>query len=196
MFTPGLNEELAATAVMGSQFAQQHGEGRYDGVVGMWFGKAPGVDRACDAIRHGVFAGAHPNGGVLCVIGDDPAAKSSTLPSSSDATMVDLHMPILYPVDVQDVLDLGRHGIALSRASGLWAGLKVVAPVADGTSTIDLDLTRVRPVVPEWLVDGRQYRAVPDARFLPPHNSPSSARSWRSGSRSRSATAWSTSSTG
>ena len=170
VYRPGLNEELAATSVMGSQLAQEHGENRYDGVIGLWFGKAPGLDRACDAIRHATFCGTHRHGGVLCVVGDDPAAKSSTLPSSSDATMVDLHIPILYPVDVQDALDLGRHGIALSRICGLWAGLKVVANVADGTATIRLDPGRVRPVTPEWLVDGKQYVPKPDARFVPPHN--------------------------
>ena len=170
VFQPGLNEELAAAAVMGSQFAQSHGDARYDGVIGLWFGKAPGIDRACDAIRHGVFGGTHHLGGVLCVVGDDPAAKSSTLPSSSDATMVDLHIPILYPVDVQDALDLGRHGIALSRASGLWAGLKMVANVADGTATIALDPNRVRPVTPQWLVNGTQYRPIPSTQFLPPYN--------------------------
>ena len=170
VFQPGLNEELAAAAVMGSQFAQSHGGAKYDGVIGMWFGKAPGIDRACDAIRHGVFGGTHHLGGVLCVVGDDPAAKSSTLPSSSDATLVDLHIPILYPVDVQDALDLGRHGIALSRASGLWAGLKMVANVADGTATIDLDPTRVRPVMPEWLVDGVPFQPKPSNQFLPPYN--------------------------
>ena len=170
VFRPGLNEELAATAVMGSQLAQSHGEGRYDGVMGMWFGKAPGIDRACDAIRHANYAGAHRHGGVLCVVGDDPAAKSSTVPSSSDATLIDLKIPILYPVDVQDALDLGRHGIALSRASGLWAGLKMVANVADGTAAISLDPSRVRPVMPEWLVNGVPFVPSPSARFVPPYN--------------------------
>lgn len=170
VFRPGLNEELAATAVMGSQLAQSHGEGRYDGVMGLWFGKAPGIDRACDAIRHANYAGAHPNGGVLCVVGDDPASKSSTVPSSSDATLIDLKIPILYPVDVQDALDLGRHGIALSRASGLWAGLKMVANVADGTAAISIDPSRVRPVMPEWLVNGVAFVPSPSARFVPPYN--------------------------
>ncbi len=168
--SPGLNEELAATAVMGSQLTMNHADNRYDGVIGMWFGKAPGLDRACDSIRHGVFAGSHATGGVLCVVGDDPGAKSSTLPSSSDATLIDLHIPILYPVDVQDALDLGRHGIALSRASGLWAGLKMVANVADGTATISLNPTRVQPIIPEYLVDGVQFVPKPYARFLPPYN--------------------------
>ncbi len=170
VFRPGLNEELAATAVMGSQLAQSHGEGRYDGVIGLWFGKAPGIDRACDAIRHANYAGAHRHGGVLCVVGDDPASKSSTVPSSSDATLIDLKIPILYPVDVQDALDLGRHGIALSRASGLWAGVKMVANVADGTAAISLDPSRVRPVMPEWLVNGVPFVPSPSARFVPPYN--------------------------
>ncbi len=170
VFRPGLNEELAATSVMGSQLAQSHGEGRYDGVMGMWFGKAPGIDRACDAIRHANYAGAHRHGGVLCVVGDDPASKSSTVPSSSDATLIDLKIPILYPVDVQDALDLGRHGIALSRASGLWAGLKMVANVADGTASILLDPSRVRPVMPEWLINGVPFVPSPSARFVPPYN--------------------------
>ena len=110
----------------------------YDGVIGMWYGKAPGLDRASDAIRHGVFAGTSEHGGVIALVGDDPAAKSSTLPSSSDATMVDLHMPIFFPGDVQEALDLSRHAIALSRSCGLWAGIKLVSQVADGTGTVDI----------------------------------------------------------
>jgi indolepyruvate ferredoxin oxidoreductase len=170
VFQPGLNEELAATAVMGSQLAQSHGESRYDGVIGLWFAKAPGLDRACDAIRHANFVGAHPLGGALLVVGDDPAAKSSTLPSSSDATLIDLHVPMLCPVDVQDALDLGRHGIAMSRMSGLWSGLKVVTAVADGTATISLDPNRVRPITPEWLVNGQPWKPTPSARMVPPFN--------------------------
>jgi indolepyruvate ferredoxin oxidoreductase len=170
VFQPGLNEELAAAAVMGSQLALNHGDATVDGVIGLWFGKAPGIDRACDAIRHAQFGGTHAKGGVLLVVGDDPAAKSSTLPSSSDATLMDLHVPLLYPINVQDTLDLGRHGIALSRASGLWAGLKMVASVADGTATITLDPSRVRPIIPEWLVNGVPFVPKPSARFLPPHS--------------------------
>ena len=167
---PGLNEELAATAVMGSQLAIEIDTDRAncDGVVGVWYAKAPGLDRANDAIRHAVFAGTHRNGGVLALIGDDPGAKSSTLPSSSDATLVDLHMPVIYPGDVQEALDLGRHGIALSRASGLWSAMKIVAGVADGTGTVDLDLHRVRPVMPTFLVDGKPYVPHPSGRLLTP----------------------------
>jgi indolepyruvate ferredoxin oxidoreductase len=167
---PGLNEELAATAVMGSQLALEidASHATCDGVVGVWYAKAPGLDRACDAIRHAVFAGTHPRGGVVALIGDDPGAKSSTLPSSSDATLVDLHMPLLYPGDIQDALDLGRHAIALSRASGLWSGLKIVAGVADGTGTVNLDLYRVKPVAPTVMVNGTPFVPHPSGRLLTP----------------------------
>lgn len=165
---PAVNEELAATAVMGSQLASTRPDARYDGVVGLWYGKAPGLDRACDALRHAVFVGTSPMGGAVAIVGDDPSAKSSSLPSSSDATFVDLHMPILYPADVQEALDLGRHAIALSRASGLWVGLKIEASVADGTATIDLNPQRISPVMP--LIDGKRYECVPDAMMLAPRS--------------------------
>jgi indolepyruvate ferredoxin oxidoreductase len=164
---PGLNEELAATAVMGSQLINTAGA-RYDGVVGVWYGKAPGLDRACDAIRHAVFTGTSRYGGVVALVGDDPSAKSSTLPSSSDATLVDLHIPILYPGDVQDAIDLGRHAIALSRASGLWTSLKIVAGVADGTGTVDLDLLRVQTIIPTMEVNGELWVPHPSGRLLGP----------------------------
>ncbi len=166
---PGVNEELAATAVMGSQLVDSLGDQRYDGVVGVWYGKAPGLDRAGDAIRHGVFAGTARHGGVMAVVGDDPAAKSSTLPSSSDATLVDLHMPILFPGDVQEALDLGRHAVALSRASGIWVGLKLVTPVADGTGTVDVHPDRVRPEIPTMEFDGKQFVPHPSGRLLTPY---------------------------
>lgn len=165
---PAVNEELAATAVMGSQLATTLDDCRYDGIVGIWYGKAPGLDRAGDAIRHAVFAGTAPRGGVVALVGDDPAAKSSTLPSSSDATLVDLHIPILYPGDVQDVVDLGRHAIELSRASGLWTSLKVVANVADGTGTVELHHERVTPAIPTMELDGRPFVPRPNGRLLTP----------------------------
>jgi indolepyruvate ferredoxin oxidoreductase len=165
---PALNEELAATAVMGSQLTATLADALYDGVVGIWYGKAPGLDRASDALRHAVFAGSSATGGAVVLVGDDPAAKSSTLPSSSDATLVSLHMPILFPGDVQDVIDLGRHAVHLSRASGLWTSVKLVAQVADGTGTIELDADRVRPVVPTVEIDGRLFVARPSGRLLAP----------------------------
>src|SRR5690606_8412169 len=119
---------------------------------------------------HAVFAGAAPHGGVVAVVGDDPAAKSSTLPSSSDATLVDLHMPVLFPGDVQEALDLTRHAIAVSRASGLWAGLKVVTQVADGTGTAVVHPDRVVPVIPTIEIDGRVFRPRPNGRLITPHS--------------------------
>jgi indolepyruvate ferredoxin oxidoreductase len=166
---PGVNEELAATAVMGSQLASTLPDCRYEGVLGVWYGNAPGLDRACDAIRHGVFAGTSPLGGVVAVVGDDPAAKSSTIPSSSDATFVDLHMPVLFPGDVQEALDLSRHAVALSRASGLWAGFKVVTPVADGTGTIDIHPDRIRPEMPITMVDGEPFVPHPSGKLITPY---------------------------
>ncbi len=166
---PAVNEELAATAVMGSQLAMTLDDARYDGVVGIWYGKGPGFDRSSDAIRHAVFSGTSMHGGVVAVVGDDPAAKSSTLPSSSDATMVDLHMPVLFPGDVQEALDLSRHAVALSRSCGLWAGLKLVTAVADGTGTVDVHPDRVHASSPVIDVDGHPFHPHPNGRLLTPY---------------------------
>ena len=170
VFQPGLNEELAATAVMGSQLAVTLASCRYDGIVGFWYGKGPGIDRASDAIRHAVFAGSSARGGAVALVGDDPKAKSSTIPSASEATLIDLHIPVLYPGDVQEAIDLGRHAIAMSRASGLWTSIKIVEAVADGTGTADLHASRVTTLMPEFLVDGVQYVPRPSGSLLPPHS--------------------------
>ena len=164
---PSVNEEYAATAVMGSQLAASRPDARYDGVIGIWYGKAPGVDRASDAIRHAMFAGADPKGGVVMLAGDDPNAKSSTLPSTSAGVLADLHIPVLYPGDPADVLELGRHAIAMSRATGLWVGMKIVANVADGSADVSLDPNRVNPVIP--LHEGKPYQHRPDTRLLTPY---------------------------
>lgn len=163
---PALNEEYAATAIMGSQLAQARPDSRYDGVVGLWYGKAPGVDRATDALRHAVYAGTAPLGGVVALIGDDPGAKSSTLPSSSVGVLQDLHIPVLYPADVAAALTLGRHAIALSRYSGLWSALKIVADVADGTGSVALDDSEFFPVLPD---DDEPVERTPDGWLLTPH---------------------------
>ena len=165
---PALNEELGATSVWGSQLAPRLPKATVDGVVGWWYGKAPGVDRAADALRHGNFVGAGARGGIVALAGDDPAAKSSTLPSATEATLAALGMPVLYPGSVQEALDLGRHAVALSRSSGLWTALKVVTAVADAASTAYVGLDRVRPVLPMVEFDGGPYVHQPDASLLAP----------------------------
>ncbi|MFO1015838.1 MAG: indolepyruvate ferredoxin oxidoreductase family protein [Caulobacteraceae bacterium] len=149
LFKEGLNEDLAATAVWGSQQANLFPGAKYDGVFGMWYGKAPGVDRTGDAFKHANFAGTWPKGGVLAVAGDDHSAKSSTLPSQSEYAFQDFEIPVLAPADVQDVLDLGLHGIAMSRMSGLWVGLIALADMMDSGVTIDVSLSRHQHVIPE-----------------------------------------------
>jgi indolepyruvate ferredoxin oxidoreductase len=136
VFQPGVNEELAATAIWGSQLAHLQRGATVKGVLGMWFGKSPGLDRAADALRHANVCGVGPASGVVAVVGDDPACKSSTLPSASERLLSSLMMPVLAPASVQDVLDLGRHALRLSRASGLWCALKVVADVADASASV------------------------------------------------------------
>jgi len=167
---PGVNEELAATAVWGSQ---QDGLGTLrerDGVVGIWYGKAPGVDRCGDVFRHANLMGAHPRGGVLVLAGDDPTSKSSTMPSASEVALSDAHMPVLYPGNVQEILDLGMHAIALSRFSGLWVGMKIVTDVADGFGSATVAPTRVDPVLPTVEVDGEPWTYHQGGLALPPRN--------------------------
>ncbi len=139
VFRPGLNEELAATAVAGTQLLGELERRRVDGVTGFWFGKSPGLDRAADAIRHGTLSGTAPLGGAVAWIGDDPASKSSTVPSSSEPLCRSLLMPLLAPGTVREQLELGLHAVALSRHAGLWSGLKIVADVADATAVVELD---------------------------------------------------------
>jgi hypothetical protein len=125
-WVPGVNEDLAATAVWGSQQDNLAPLSRHDAVIGMWYGKAPGVDRCGDVFRHANLHGVGSNGGVVCAVGDDPASKSSTLPSASEVALYDAGMPVLVPGTAQEVLDLGRHGYELSRYTGCWTGLKIV----------------------------------------------------------------------
>ena len=165
---PGLNEELGATSAWGSQLAQRLPGARYDGVLGMWYGKSPGLDRASDALRHGNFVGVSRTGGALAVVGDDPSCKSSTIPSTSEAQLQSLHMPVFYPGDVQDVIDYGLHALACSRASGLWSGFKVVTNVADGSGTAEVGRDRVAPVMPEVEWQGRPYVHEPNGDLLAP----------------------------
>lgn len=163
---PSVNEEYAATAVMGSQLATSRPDPLYDGVLGLWYGKAPGVDRASDALRHATFAGSDPHGGAVALAGDDPGAKSSTIPSTSAGVFASMGVPLLYPGDPAEALDLGRHAIALSRSTGLWVSLKIVADVADGSGTVELDPDRTAPVIP--LLDGAPYEHRPNGMLLTP----------------------------
>ncbi len=165
---PAVNEELGATAVFGSQMTNALPGPRYDGVLGVWYGKAPGVDRAADAIRVGNYVGADPRGGVLALCGDDPESKSSTLPSASETLLAALRVPVIVPGSVQEALDLGRHAIACSRASGLWAALKVNTIVADATATVAVGPQRVVPVMPELEWEGARYVHRPSADLLAP----------------------------
>ena len=165
---PGLNEELGATSAWGSQLAGSLPGSRYDGVLAMWYGKAPGLDRAADSLRHGNFVGVSRTGGALAVVGDDPSCKSSTIPSASEALLASLHMPVFAPGDVQDVLDLGLHAYACSRASGLWCGFKIVTSVADASGTADVGAGRVVPELPEVIWQGRPYEHVPNGNLLAP----------------------------
>ncbi|MFD3482124.1 indolepyruvate ferredoxin oxidoreductase family protein [Streptomyces sp. NPDC058665] len=158
---PGLNEELAATSVMGSQLAGEVGTLRSDGVLGLWYGKAPGLDRATDALRHANLVGASARGGALVLVGDDPAAKSSSVPCASELALADLAMPIFSPADPQDILDYGLHAVELSRASGVWASMKVVANVADAAGTAMVHPTWTPPVL-----SARAYTHRPDGRLL------------------------------
>lgn len=165
---PGLNEELAASTVGGTQLLEHFPHSRYDGVVGMWYGKAPGLDRSLDAIRHCNFTGTARYGGVLAVVGDDPSCKSSSLPSHSEHAFAHAFVPILSPANATEVLQLGLHGIALSRYAGLWVGLRVVADVADGGGVLDLGEPRP-PEIPKLDLGGRPFRPRVDPRLLPPH---------------------------
>ncbi len=148
-FQPGANEDLAATAVWGSQQVNLHPGARKDGVFGMWYGKAPGVDRSGDVFRHANMTGSWHRGGVLAIAGDDPLAKSSSLPSQSEFALIDAEMPVLTPADIQDVLDLGLHGIAMSRFSGLWTGMIALADLMDGSATVAADPERLSISLPD-----------------------------------------------
>jgi indolepyruvate ferredoxin oxidoreductase len=147
-FEPGLNEELAATAIWGAQQAEMRGEGKFDGVFSLWYGKGPGVDRCGDVFRHANLAGTSPHGGVLALMGDDHTAESSTTAHQSEFAFVDVMMPILSPAGVQEVLDYGALGWALSRYAGVWVGLKCIKDTIESTAVVDASLDRIKPVTP------------------------------------------------
>ena len=148
-FQPGINEDLAATAVWGSQQTNLFEGARYDGVFAMWYGKGPGVDRSMDVIKHANAFGTARYGGVLAVAGDDHACKSSTLPHQSEHMFIGASVPVLSPANVQEVLDLGVFGWELSRYSGCWVALKAITENMDSAISADIDPNRVEIVVPE-----------------------------------------------
>ena len=152
VFQPGVNEELAATAVWGTQMLDLYPQSKkFDGVFGLWYGKGPGVDRSGDALRHVNLAGTSKNGGVLALMGDDHTAESSTTAHQSDYHFVDVMMPILSPAGVQEILDYGVYGFALSRYAGVWVGLKLLKDTVESTASIDGSIDRIKPIIPSDL---------------------------------------------
>ena len=148
-FQPAINEDLAATAIWGTQQATSFGDCRHDGIFSMWYGKGPGLDRSMDAIRHGHMAGSSRHGGVLVMVGDDHALTSTDAPAAHEFAFVELMMPFLYPATVQEVLSYGLHGIALSRFAGVWTGYKVVPDTVDASAPLTAD-----PFDPEIVIPG------------------------------------------
>jgi indolepyruvate ferredoxin oxidoreductase len=148
LFQGGINEDLAATAIWGSQQAELRGEGRHDGVFAMWYGKGPGVDRTGDVFRHANLAGTAKHGGVLALMGDDHTAESSTTAHQSEYHFIDVMIPVLNPAGVQEVLDYGLYGWAMSRFTGAWVALKTMHETIESTAAIDGSLDRVNIVVP------------------------------------------------
>ncbi len=149
VFQPGVNEELAATAVWGSQQVGLFPGARYDGVFGIWYGKGPGVDRSGDAFKHANFFGTARNGGVLAFAGDDHSCKSSTLPNQSDFAFMDAEIPVLNPADIGELLEFGMKGFDLSRFAGIWVGMKTIAGTMDASATARIDLNRYGTLAPD-----------------------------------------------
>jgi indolepyruvate ferredoxin oxidoreductase len=148
VFQPGINEDLAATAVWGTQQVNLYPGAKYDGVFSMWYGKGPGVDRSGDVFKHGNSAGSARHGGVLVLAGDDHACKSSTLAHQSEHIFKACGLPVLFPSNVQEYLDFGLHGWAMSRYSGLWVAMKCVTDVVESSASVDIDPHRAQIVIP------------------------------------------------
>jgi len=167
-FVPGLNEDLAATAIWGTQQLNAFPGAKYDGVFGIWYGKGPGVDRSGDVLRHANQAGSSKHGGVLAVAGDDHGAKSSTMAAQTDFIFQAVGMPVLAPATVQDYLDLGLHGFAMSRFSGLWIGLKAVTDTIEAGGIVDVSPQRLRVELPAGfpMPEGGLNLRWPEGSFL------------------------------
>ncbi len=161
-FRPGVNEDLAATSVMGSQIYEVIGKSKVDGVLGIWYGKGPGVDRSGDILRHANLGGTGKNCAALLLCGDDPISKSSTIPHQSDFSLFNLGIPFLYPGNTQEIIDYGLVAIALSKFSGAWVGMKMVTDVCDGGGTVEVDPDLPTIRLPEG------YQKYTDPRLVPP----------------------------
>src|ERR1700726_230477 len=161
-FRPGLNEDLAATSIMGSQIFEVVGKPNVDGVLGIWYGKGPGVDRSGDIFRHANLAGTGKNCAALVLAGDDHSCKSSTVPHQSDFSLYNVGIPFLYPGNTQEIIDYGLLAIAMSRFSGAWVGLKLLTDICDGGGTVTVDPDQPAIRVPEG------YQKTVDARLVPP----------------------------
>ena len=150
VFQPGVNEELGATAVWGTQQLDLYPEAKkFDGVFGIWYGKGPGVDRCSDVFKHANMAGTAQHGGVIAIAGDDHISKSSTAPHQSDHIFKACGTPVFFPGNVQDILDMGLHAFAMSRFSGLWSGMKTIQEVVESSASVSVDADRVKIVLPE-----------------------------------------------
>ena len=153
VFQPGVNEELAATAVWGTQMLDLYPQSKkFDGVFGLWYGKGPGVDRCSDVFKHANMAGTSAHGGVIAVAGDDHVAKSSTAAHQSDHIFKACGFPVFFPSDVQGILDMGLHAWAMSRFAGVWTGLKTIQEVVESSSSVIVDPDRVQIVLPQDFV--------------------------------------------
>lgn len=170
VFVPGLNEELAATSVWGSQTELHTGTPTHDGVIGIWYGKGPGLDRATDALRHANMYGVNPRGGVLLLVGDDPASKSSTVPAVSERSLAAMGIPVLFPRNAEEIITMGMQGIALSRASGCAVAMKIVADVADGAWTVDASVADLTIAIPEIHWEGKPFAYRQRPMAAPAHS--------------------------
>ena len=167
---PGANEELAASAISGTQMLDNYPHARFDGVTAFWYGKGPGIDRSGDALKHGNFAGTSRHGAVVVLAGEDHESKSSTMPFQDDYAFMTHGIPVLYPASVTEFLELGLHAVALSRFSGCWVALKLVGALCDGGETVEVSPDRPPIVLPEVTVNGRPFQKRTDFTFFPGKN--------------------------
>lgn len=170
VFQPAGNEEQAATALMGTQMLDRYEHSRFDGVVGFWYGKGPGLDRAGDAIRHGNFAGTSEHGAVVILSGEDHDATSSTMPHQQDYELMGAGIPILYPSSVSDIRRLGLHAVEMSRFSGCWVALKLVSTLCDSGATITMDQDDIPISLPDVQIGHHPFKKQTDFTFFPGAN--------------------------